>query len=1312
MEGYLLGDLHLKLGSKVHISDFVFAKKLFQNSFFAAKYAFLVSKYLGDYIIDNEIACQRVVLLGYGYYSELLVSHIQKYLGRMLESRKVEIFVVDNEREVSFDDLFDRFYRYAISKSETSLEYRVCVVSILPISSTLTTSAKLENDFKAQYELYRRTAAGNKLRNLIFDFDLVPNQVMVVVGDMNMDEYNNKSVVWEYWEEIDESKKIIKVRNIEAKKMRYIKYYTMLRSNWYDIHECPLCYPKKLDEEKPIYYADKAFIKPIIKNGFPRWRVNERAKSHEFRVNDEFIIQRQDNPVITGGMVGYMHYSGRGKHYYYYLFKDHFFRDNENRVKAWAMKIRDKVSDGQDKNVLLVVSDKAFDGGFINVINECVFYNRANIIKLNPFIDDVDEVKIFFKDYFKFAEKIYFVDNLIASGKTIIAVNDIVKYVTSNEKSLDGGFSLIERLDYFNYQNVCDLIKNAKSKLFCFLSLCFPVIYANDDSDCYLCQRVEKYKWLASRASLNSLEQYYRENVISKLLKVDVDGDDQALLRQNIDYKGRRLFRLMMSHYMTLLFSEYAEHSSKYFGYYGLRSGQPSIFEESHFKIDLLADYIQREFLCEYVRVPYGVSKDMFEEVDDKSAVFDNYELKITLIKVLSEPPFVHYKMIKDCIFKEIIRELIISLDEVKNEIEHGDFGKNFLVKLDYLRVLIKQASVMNASFILSEYFLLKMSFIIDSVENESFVERIGDERINTSAALTFFCVSCIKDSMVDNEPKSIRLEKSIDSASSHQVVAPLGGVLKSRQFFDMLMLENTGILMQAMDVTSQVVCELSLWDSIYELNGKNISVAIDKLKGELKKRYCENDKVLDKKLSNLLLFEQNGNEFTENFLTLALSNSYLGNKPGENKFSYEVRLKNLLMLLSEVISVDLSCGGAFILYEYLSRNDGALKDINYIDLIAYVGSEEALNVAKSISRSDRSVALEMLEGMRFGGLEGAVDYMWTVRSLDAKNKMLQFYDYKESKDVSDCEEVCHAEYKRFYYYRVNDLDSVLGRGVIVFFDKKESPFDLKCTRYMLALRRQLVTYFMDLNNDAFKADVQRRRQNEKYETAFLKFNHNASGSFKSLMAMIDGVLRQCAGDCKYKENMMLAISLMYDLASKILISRIFNKYCDGKPIKEGGDSDIDRCLLLENVLDDTFQEVLNTLIQRECRDMIPEGVDCSQLSENRLIRCDIDYFRCFVVELCMNAIKRGFAKRIYFKDEAGYLVIGSVTGARTEMDALDYSYKQYLSEKKAKGYLNHSGLISIKEYCEKQYGMSVILPDAVEQGVFEVKFKLVESDE
>lgn len=1293
MEGYRLSETHLRLGSKIHISDFVFVKKFFQNGFFASKYGFLASQYIRREIEKKGLKNIKIVLIGYGYYSELLVSHVQKYLKLGETFISVEALVIDNEVNIEYEKFFEKQFDVDLYFDDKGFSAETIVVILLPISSTLSTPAKLENEFNKQLRSHLMSKNKTKYQEIVdkYRFDLVSSQAMVVVGASKEELKNRNSVVWKYWRNINEKSRLIEVVNISIDKSRFVKYYTYIDSHWYDPHHCPMCDPDILTNEKPIYYADKAFVEPIIKNRLPKWRKNEWAKNHDFRVLNGVYIPGDYNPVVTGEMVGYVHYGAQGKHYYYYILKDLFYRINEDRIRKWAINLRRNCDFGN--NVLLISTEKAVGGGFINLVNECLFSNSASIIKINPFVDDVEEIRFFFSDYILRADKIYFLDNLMGTGKTLLAVSDIVKYVSNGSRHLEAAIVLIERLDYYDYNNVSKVMGGVGNKLFSFFSLCFPVIYANKDSDCYLCQRYKKYEWLSQMASLNSMGSYIKDNNLGKLKKIEYyNGDNFANgVKIYADYNNRRLLRLMVSHYLYLFFSEYEKNSKEYIDIFFRDKKVDSMFE--CFQIELFAKYLMRKFLSKYISENSKKSKDLFDN-EEVLNLFDLIELKITIIKVLSEPPFVYYKILKDTVFGQIIRELDFELKSLIGTIDGCDRDSISVSLIDYIRVLIKQAAVLNSNYVINCSFLQNMMLLIDSIENYAFIES-RSARASRSASLTFFCVSAIKECMLDNEPKAIMLERNIDTINNQYPLRIERYYPRSKQFLDMLKLENTGIIMQALSVTTEIISSLGLLDRLSDGPNYNLYDFRKLLYQQLVGKYR-----IDNKISNMIMFEHSDEGISQQFVSLSLSYSYLTYKFKDISTNYEHRLKILLEMLSDIIGVDYREGGAFILYAHPDSQEPLIKS-NMPICIAEVGCKNGLTIIKNITKSKESVAKMMLDGMNFDNIDKSAKHYWTVRSLNSSLGVLQSYCVGDDVEITNCEELLQKEYKRFYYYRICSDDGVSGRAVMIFFDKSDKDFDLRYSRYMLAIRYCLVKYFDELENDAFKADVLRKKQNELYQLAFTKFNHDADKSLKNIIQNIDDVYEECSRSCGLQNVMFDAIKNIYILSSNVLISKIFNRYVRDPFGRVSEVSDVQKLYDLKNdVVNDKFIEILKSML-------LLSRINISFcLSENVIVNCYPPYLRCFIVELVQNA-KNAYAKNIKVYTKENSLIIYNDTFSNTSVECVREKYDKYLILSEVKENLTHAGLISIKLYCEQQYGIGFILPKKISvTGEFQVEFK------
>jgi hypothetical protein len=148
--GYKWAGTHLRIGSKLHLDDFVYGKKMFQRSDKASTFAFLLAKNIFENIkpqIEKDNSNIRYTLIGYGYYSELLVSRTQGFVEKLLleakltDQAKIEYIVVKDEDEIKFSRYIHNFEK---RKEENTLERLLVIV---PISSTLTTCLKIENAF-------------------------------------------------------------------------------------------------------------------------------------------------------------------------------------------------------------------------------------------------------------------------------------------------------------------------------------------------------------------------------------------------------------------------------------------------------------------------------------------------------------------------------------------------------------------------------------------------------------------------------------------------------------------------------------------------------------------------------------------------------------------------------------------------------------------------------------------------------------------------------------------------------------------------------------------------------------------------------------------------------------------------------------------------------------------------------------------------------------------------------------------------------------------------------------------------------------
>ena len=111
----------------------------------------------------------------------------------------------------------------------------------------------------------------------------------------------------------------------------------------------------------------------------------------------------------------------------------------------------------------MIAPDKSENGEFLHLINRYLFNDRANIVKFDQYSDYYLNFERFFGNDIKNSAAIYYVDNLISSGKTFLSLSDMINNLQGIENEFEtpikGIFCLLNLLDYECLQNVQKRLK-------------------------------------------------------------------------------------------------------------------------------------------------------------------------------------------------------------------------------------------------------------------------------------------------------------------------------------------------------------------------------------------------------------------------------------------------------------------------------------------------------------------------------------------------------------------------------------------------------------------------------------------------------------------------------------------------------------------------------------------------------------------------------------------------------------------------------------------------------------------------------------
>jgi hypothetical protein len=203
LDGYKICNTHFRIGSKIHSSDFYYAKRLFQNSYYTARIAIMLSIQIKEKLDDKKI---ELTLVGYEMYSELLLSLTKKFLNDFGYININHIVTIDHDGQ--------------ISHLPKNAKVHSMVIIVVPIASTGSTALKI-------YDYLRNN------KHIIFP---LPHYNVLLALDNNAG--------------------IFKVEN------RTQTSLVTLKTKWYSPASCELCFNDELS--KPIYETDKSSLTPTL----------------------------------------------------------------------------------------------------------------------------------------------------------------------------------------------------------------------------------------------------------------------------------------------------------------------------------------------------------------------------------------------------------------------------------------------------------------------------------------------------------------------------------------------------------------------------------------------------------------------------------------------------------------------------------------------------------------------------------------------------------------------------------------------------------------------------------------------------------------------------------------------------------------------------------------------------------------------------------------------------------------------------------------------------------------------------------------
>lgn len=384
-EGFRIGRTHFKIGTKIHSEDFYYAKRLFQNSFYTARIAMLLA-----IDIKKHIGSNKIMLVGYEMYSELLLSLVEKFLKNLGLKQDIEHFIIQAN-----DDSF-KFLPNDVLKNYVDNYQTYTTIIIVPIAATGNTIKKIESDLRE--ELIKNKKSELEVQKIIENYAFFDYHYNVILA-----------------EDCDEKFNTIKNKNKRQKSIITVS------AKWHEIKTCPLCFGGSINQRgekintKTLFETDKTSLTPAIIFDNP---IGKKLTPEEKALFDNVDFKES---------LRYKKVFRNNQHRIYYIDTDNFIKDNLSRIKVWLNNIKDELNLKSSEKVIIVAPCHESNSCLLNHINEFIFYSSATIIHYQHSVDFEENFKLLNKNYLTDKTKLFYVDDSLITGSHFFEISNILE---------------------------------------------------------------------------------------------------------------------------------------------------------------------------------------------------------------------------------------------------------------------------------------------------------------------------------------------------------------------------------------------------------------------------------------------------------------------------------------------------------------------------------------------------------------------------------------------------------------------------------------------------------------------------------------------------------------------------------------------------------------------------------------------------------------------------------------------------------------------------------------------------------------------
>lgn len=537
--GCRLKNLHVRIGSKIHIRTFYEAELLFHNNYYTLRFAYWLYNELNQ---DTRLQKDRpFVLVGYENYSEMLINELCNMFKNGMGIRPD--YIIYEESTVG------KFR----GGRELSKYKDAQFVVIVPINSTTTTHIKTAGFLEKSI----RSSLGNHAeyslkRENVLNYGIV----LIASNDKNM-----------YWDRGGDKNTIISA--IDGKTLRY---YVEVKAEWNAPLKCKACFPENdYTQEQPLVETNKESVVPMHAISIRRPCQESRHKTAAVNTQELNRLKELSDILI------YRHVERNGNHFNYYFETEKLWENEKTKanVEEW-LRVQGEIlfrEKGHKVYDIIVAPLHYSNTVFVEEVNNCLFSNAALVLHFDAdrefrtnVMTKYSSVQQLYDNLHSVNEKAeinyHYIDDTIVSGRTYqrmkSLIGSLIRPEADSSVEINIFKSVVLLLNRMSKSSMKDYIEDP-DHFMAYFNLEISSMRVNSDA-CILCKKYNEWNKLSAQASLNEVYTFWQNKsnniVCTPVEKLDLPKVQSLKGPSYVQHPERAIQYMIASHRAKILLDE------------------------------------------------------------------------------------------------------------------------------------------------------------------------------------------------------------------------------------------------------------------------------------------------------------------------------------------------------------------------------------------------------------------------------------------------------------------------------------------------------------------------------------------------------------------------------------------------------------------------------------------------------------------------------------------------------------------------------------------------------------------------------------